>query len=269
MRLIGLILLVSSLGILARCNQRKNIITLAQFTFAVDNNGPVNHERILYPKENKPAKEIINEALSWYLIDWNNNGIYNEINKDFIGVKNTFDVYPIIEPIKKENIISYNGVAYSLDNVTEESIPIPTTYSLPIPLSYVDEYVPISVNNGLDTIILNPDFESYDQTIIYFWATWCLPCVSKMEEAHYAAYEMKAKNIQFIPVAYKSDLQNINGFYKKHKMKFAPLKIMDDSAMKIQLLSVPQAYVYDNNGVLISNKFKVREDMDNLIMTPQ
>lgn len=235
------------------CNRQLHQVTETVFTFSVHLDAPIFQNEHRYSKVEKQAQEVSINGLKWYLIDWNENGIYNELAIDYIGIKHSTELRPKVALINKKNLISYNGKSYQLDSVNISSVPTAVVSNRPINLSYIDRYIPITLTKN--EISFNPDFASYDKTVFYFWATWCMPCVSKMQEYHYSMYEFKEKNIQFIPIAYKSDSLKILDFYSKHNMQFDPIIISDSSAKELQLLSVPRTYVFNKDGILIETKF--------------
>lgn len=227
---------------------------LKDFSFATFENKPIFIDEYLFEKETKKAIKFQTGASHWYLVDWNENGIFNELGIDYYGVKSPFKSRPILSILKKINILNHNGISYSLtqkSNFKKLEINDSIQESL---ISYITDFIPIELKG--DEEIEKDLLGEYDKTVIYFWASWCRPCVEKLSYLETKKEELKQQNINFIPIYYKCSHNAVMEEIKKRKLSFNPIELSERSALSYQVGAVPEIYVFDRNGKLISETFE-------------
>jgi len=107
-----------------------------------------------------------------------------------------------------------------------------------------------------DGTILEEDIlKSYDKTVIYFWATWCAPCVSKLEEMEPLKEKLIADKINFVPIYYKCSFSAVKELNKEKGLNFDLKEVSEWSALSYQISGLPETYVFDQGGLLIAETF--------------
>lgn len=227
--------------------------TKVTFEFAVYNDEPVFVDEYLYEKTSKNSIEFIENKLKWYLIDWNGNGIYNEKGIDYYGVKSPFKKRPIIAVLEETNLLNHNGITYAIHESTNYEELQKTAYKPLNTMSYISDFMPIALTNGstIDSTIL----KGYDKTVIYFWATWCAPCIEKLEAVKQHKEELALKKINFVPICYGCAYDEIIALNERKELEVEPIEVTRNSALMYQLAGLPETYVFDKNGELVAEKF--------------
>lgn len=237
---------------LTSCSKSEEIQT---FNFSVDENKPVFVDEYLFDIQNKNSIKLTSGKTDWYLIDWNGNGIYNEVGIDYIGVKSPFKYRPIITILKDKNFINHNGKTYSIDKKNDFRTPIKTDFKEYNKISYISDFIPIELSDGK---VLNDDIlNGYNKTVIYYWATWCAPCVEKLEQMELLKEKLENDKINFIPIYYMSSSSSVKELNNKKGLSFEPLEVSELSALNYQISALPETYVFDNSGILIAEEFDI------------
>lgn len=241
-------------GFLPSCTNPKPE-TVEIFEFAVYENKPIFIDEYLYDKEFKKSVKMTFEKTEWYLLDWNDNGIYNEVGIDYFGVKSPFKNRPIISILKEENYLNHNRKSYIIDKKTNFRRLKKTELRQENPISYISNFIPIELTDG--TVLEKEILKGYDKTVIYFWATWCAPCVKKLEKIELTKEKLIADNINFVPIYYMCSFNAVKELNEKKGLNFAPKEVSELSSLNYQISGLPETYVFDKNGLLIAETFAV------------
>jgi len=108
-------------------------------------------------------------------------------------------------------------------------------------------------------VIRNPGEEEVSLTslngktvYLNFWASWCRPCMKKMNDLKPLETELKAKDVEFIHIsfdkneaAWKRAIQS-NGFSGTHVI--VPEGVESPIAKEYEIRSIPQYFIIDKNG---------------------
>jgi thiol-disulfide isomerase/thioredoxin len=225
-----------------------------EFEFAIYDNKPVFEDEYLYDTTSKKAIKLHTDNTEWYLIDWNENGSYNDIGVDYFGVKMPFKSKPFIALLKDTNLFNHNGKSFTIDQSSKFQTATPLNKFSHTPMSYITDFIPIDLADGttLDSNIL----KDHQQTVIYFWATWCAPCVETLEKMEPLKEELSKTNINFIPVYYKCTEQSVLQLNQNKQLSFTPRAVTEESANAYQVRALAQTYVFDQKGKLISETFQ-------------
>ena len=237
-------------GFLASCSKQ---VETHIFKFSVDENKPVFIDEYLFETENKNSIKLTSGKIEWYLIDWNNNGIYDEVGIDYFGVKSPFKYRPVISVLEDKNYINHNGETYIIDKKNKFRRLVKAKFQMNNNISYISNFIPIELSNGK---ILNEDIlRDYDKTIIYYWATWCAPCVEKLEQMELLKEKLENDKINFIPIYYKCSSSSVNELLDKKNLTFDPIEVSELSALNYQISALPEVYVFNKQGKLIAERF--------------
>jgi len=239
------------------CNSCKNPepdIT-ESFEFAVYDNEPIFVDEYLYQNENKNGIKLSVNQTEWYLIDWNGNGIYNEIGIDYYGVKSPFKRRPILSLLEQTSSLNHNEVTYSIENKTGFRELNKTVFDPQNDISYISDFIPIELSNG--NIVNSDILKDYDKTVIYYWATWCAPCIEKLEKVELNRKKLELQKVNFVPIYYGCTYGDVIKLNERKGLKFNPIEVSNRSAISYQLAGLPETYVFDNNGKLIAENFDV------------
>ncbi|MGG6230367.1 TlpA family protein disulfide reductase [Tenacibaculum sp. SDUM215027] len=250
----ALIILFIFFQVFISCKNPEPNIT-ESFEFAVYDNEPIFVDEYLYQYENKNGIKLRANQTEWYLIDWNGNGIYNEIGIDYYGVKSPFKRRPILSLLEQTSTLNHNEITYSIENKTGFKELNKTVFEPQNDISYISDFIPIELSDG-NTV--NSDiFKDYDKTVIYYWATWCAPCVEKLEQVESNRKKLKLQKVNFVPIYYGCSYGDVIKLNEKKGLNFNPIEVSNRSAISYQLAGLPETYVFDSNGKLIAEHFDV------------
>lgn len=224
------------------------------FNFATYENKPIFIDENQFQKESKKGLKIEFESSEWYLIDWNGNGLFNELGIDYFGVKSPFSSKPILSILEKENKLNHNGQTYPNSQKTDFKKLTKSKFLEKNTISYISNFIPLELTDG--KIITSDILEKFDTTVVYFWASWCPPCVDKLVELEAHKEELQKKNIQFIPLYYGSSLSSVMEVIAKRKLSVIPLEASEKIAENFQITGLPVTYVFDKSGKLTAKKFE-------------
>ncbi len=85
-----------------------------------------------------------------------------------------------------------------------------------------------------------------------FWASWCRPCMKKMNELKPIEADLKSKDIEFIHISFDKNEAawkkaiNTNGFKGTHVI--VPDGVESAIAKEYEIRSIPQYFIIDKNG---------------------
>ena len=222
------------------------------FLFYIDENKPVFDDKYLFsPTPKKYIKRNMGK-IEWYLIDWNENNIYDEVGIDYIGVKNKFDQNPYIELLKDRVYINFNGKTFITQSKDHYKTVQKSDKYIGGKLNIITKIVPLVLEDGS---IYIPETDK-DTLVLYFWATWCAPCVKKVKYANENISKINESGIDFIPVAYKCS--GIKDFFEKNNINFQPLTASDKTGNDYRLFSLPKTFVFNKKGELTGNRFNIK-----------
>lgn len=117
----------------------------------------------------------------------------------------------------------------------------------------------LGCSSGKDTDIVKVNLkELTNQTIdlsefegkavfINFWATWCKPCIQEMPTIANAQEHFTNENVVFL-LASNEELDQIEGFVKRHSYNFHYVRLENMEALKIQAL--PTTFIFNPEGKL-------------------
>lgn len=253
MKTLKLVVLVSFCTFIS-C-KKTNDYEVKEFEFAVYENAPMFIDEYMYDKEVRQAKRITVNDIEWFLIDWNKNGRFNDIGIDYFGVKSAFRKRPICEVLKQQNYLNHNLSTYLVDKESEFLIPKHVEYNPTNSLSYITEFIPLELGDG--TLFNNSDFKKYNKTVIYFWATWCKPCLRTLDKVNKESELLNSKRINFIPIYYQSSHKDVEALFTENNYSFKPIGVSDRGALTYHLESMPTVYVFNSEGKLIAEDFEL------------
>lgn len=234
------------------CNKSEKF-DIEEFEFAVYEDAPIFSDEYMYDKEQRKAIKVSSDKLEWYLVDWNMNGIFNETGIDYYGVKSPFKQRPVCSLLEEKSYFNHNSKTYVIDEKTgffESNITNENTTNT---LNYITEFIPLELGNG--TILKFDEFRKYEKTIIYFWATWCKPCLRTLEKVNNQLDSLKSEKVNFVPVYYQSSSSDVVELFQKNGYSFKPLEITDNTAIVYQINAMPTVYVFNSKGELVAENF--------------
>lgn len=89
-------------------------------------------------------------------------------------------------------------------------------------------------------------------TIINFWATWCVPCIVEMPILE-SAYDDHPSDLQIIGINAGESQQQITAFLDTHGITFEVAVDSDGSAQRnYQVLGLPMTFFIDQAGTIIA-----------------
>lgn len=237
MKYLNLVLFVTIIS----CNQStlNDDSKLSKFEFAVYNDEPILEDEYLFDKQSKNCKTEKVNNIDFYFIDWNNNGIYKEHGIDYIGIKSSLEYRPTIIKLDTLNSIRINGISHAL-TVHENSSELNQDVRLvDTDLHLITELTPMILENGQT---FYPEITS-DSTVIYFWATWCRPCIETLKSIN--VQKLNDNGIILIPIAY--NCSGSKEFLEENNLSFEDLIISEKSAKDYNIKSLSKQYTFIKN----------------------
>ena len=210
-------------------------------------------DEYLYSKQIKKSRVRTVNNIEYYQIDWNDNGEFLEYGIDYIGLKSSLESKPTVVKIDSVNRLKINGVNYKLVIKNDKMIFSENQDSTEAFVSLITELVPIELE---DSTVFFPEL-TRDSTVIYFWATWCRPCIETLKKITLNLEKLKAEGIEFIPIAY-----NCTGtieFLSANKLPFQDLKISEESARIYNIKSLSKQYTFFKNGEIADANVNLRK----------
>ncbi len=228
--------------IVARINASRKVTpktAIQTIEVPIFENRPIYEDSYLYPQEGKGiTRRTINDQ-ELILIDWNNDSIFTEVGVDYYGFEIPGEAVPRMFPLKSTNRFERNGQIMAYDPLANTLSASNITPGSEIP-SFLDEIAPIQLSDGQ---LL--EFADTENAVIYFWASWCAPCIRKLIAINNSWDDWSQKGYRFIPVALQSDDQSIVNIYQRNAFQF-PLYIGEENTAKSYWVSsFPTAYLFE------------------------
>lgn len=221
------------------------------YEYAVYENEPVFEDEYLFPTTIKKGKAKMLDDVEVSLIDWNDNGVYGEIDTDYLGIKTHLNNKPTLQKLKSKNIININGVSYEII-IDEDNYSLAQTSHTDSDINVITKYVAINLSDGST---LNLELED-EKTVIYFWATWCGPCVKTLKGLADKMGQLKADGIRFIPIAY--DCSDYASFIEKHNLPYEAIAADKEVGKMYGIFNLPVQYTFDRAGNLAKQNLNLK-----------
>jgi thiol-disulfide isomerase/thioredoxin len=222
---------------------------IKRITVYTDNVRPICEEEYLYVKEQREVVEdVVNAGLKLVYLDWNGDSIFNESGVDFFGFVNNDGSYSCFHPLKAQNTLLVNGEFYEMRPLNYK------VYSV-LP-KYVDEEAEIvSFNSQVKTLQLEGGVElslndyPKDKSIIYFYATWCKPCIKTLVAYNEASCE---QDFNFLPIALESSPGSLDKLFENKGFQFGLLIGAESLKQQFEIKSFPTAFLVSGDGEIES-----------------
>ncbi len=234
----AIVLIILTMIACTQSEKTSDITERGTFAFAVMEGKPIFEDEYMFDKVDKNYLQKEIDGRKIYLIDWDGNKSYSDVGVDYIGVKMKGEYRPTIELIGKINTLNINGQTYELSQEENGMTLSQLEVAKRTHLNTLDSYFPIELTSGEH---LQPAFDT-DTTIIYFWATWCRPCVETLKNITPKLDELAADNITLIPIAH--DCSNCEEFLEKNGMPYEYRHITKTAARQVNIQSLAKQLTF-------------------------
>lgn len=91
------------------------------------------------------------------------------------------------------------------------------------------------------------------QKVVFFWATWCKPCIMEMEAVHEAVQkgEVRAEDVHFITY---EPIHKVQTFLEKRALQGLQVYTMDAQLIDLGIQSIPFAVVLNEKGEMVQSE---------------
>ncbi len=144
-----------------------------------------------------------------------------------------------------------NGVNHEFFFEENNSKLVKTTNNESTELNMISEFTPIQLENGKT---FYPEIVK-DSTVLYFWATWCRPCIETLKNIN--VQELESKGIEIIPIAY--NCSGTKEFLKTNSLNFRDLIISEKSAKVYNIKALSKQYTFLKNGKISDENVNLKE----------
>ncbi|HLD70222.1 MAG TPA: TlpA disulfide reductase family protein [Candidatus Omnitrophota bacterium] len=107
-------------------------------------------------------------------------------------------------------------------------------------------------------------FRNNQNTLVFFWATWCPHCREQLQELTAAkGKQMQDKGIKILLVDIEETVKEVAPYIKKYKVPFEVV-IDEDSSIseKYNIVGVPTFFFIDKNGVVQTVEHEIPADYE-------
>jgi thiol-disulfide isomerase/thioredoxin len=198
-------------------------------------------------------KTVLSDSNVVYIQDYDCNGQFNNI-KDKIYTYN-----PLIEKevslkqssyYKKGYLLPFKNKSYELIEIDKfgSTIELKQTSTIIDLTNYFINIKLKDLSNSKTDFIELPKPKKI--TVLYFWGTWCSPCLHQTELIS-AFYNSNKSSINFFSIHYGENIEVIKNYKALKNIQF-PIFIIDDTNLKINKIeSFPFFMLIDENGIII------------------
>ncbi|MDN4164740.1 TlpA disulfide reductase family protein [Cytophagales bacterium LB-30] len=97
------------------------------------------------------------------------------------------------------------------------------------------------------------------QKVVFFWATWCKPCIMEMEAVHEAVQKGKisADKVHFITY---EPINKVQAFLEKRSLQGLQVYTMDAQLIDLGIQSIPFAAVLNEKGEMVQSETGYRSN---------
>ena len=107
------------------------------------------------------------------------------------------------------------------------------------------------------------EFRNGENTIVFFWATWCPHCRTQLKVLSQTQDVIAKQGIKIITVDYGEDVKTVQKYAKRNKIK---LPMVVDSKTeyeeKYDLIGVPTFFFVNKEGIVKAVKHDLPEDLE-------
>ena len=107
-------------------------------------------------------------------------------------------------------------------------------------------------------------FRNSQNTIIFFWATWCPHCREQLQElTSQRADEIRKKGIKLLLVDVEETPAEVSAYVKKYKIPF-DVVVDEDSRVseEYNIVGVPTFFFVDRQGIVQSVEHEISKDYE-------
>jgi thiol-disulfide isomerase/thioredoxin len=206
--------------------------------FAHYDNAPVFEETYLYPKRpvNLTERTIQNQAV--LLADWNGDSLFTEVGTDYYGFQWPGASTPQLYPLRTVNYFVRNDKLFEY-RPANNSLLVVDGNAPPGTPRFLDRLPTVELTDGS-----RPALAEQPYVIIYFWASWCAPCLRTLRQVDEQWPNLSQKDVLFLPIALESSPESIEKIYREQQFRFP--RYLGAEVLKERFLvrAFPTAYVF-------------------------
>lgn len=260
-----------TLFILISCSQKKNnqieFIKTVKINFMSLDSLDLLKNEIIYKNYNllNAKLKIENKEISLFLIDSNNNNIFND-STDILFISPSCHELPKNINfnnklgLKKSRLFSNNGFAFSIENIEKakngykaEFHKLDSTYIIPNENKMLDKLPNLNFKN-IDGSTMNfNEFKNKNKLIyVEFWATWCSPCIAMIPEIKQLHSEYY-NELEIITIHSQRsvDIKKIKNNIDKHQMNWTNGISTIEINNNFNFGAYPKGFLFEQEGNLL------------------
>lgn len=226
-----------------------------------DNVKPVCEDEYLYIETVRNSVEINyqNEFKIVYL-DWNKDGIFREKGVDYFAMKfpdGNLSCYHLVDYI---DTVLFNDRVLALDHLKMEFIQIEGENKF-VEKKFMTKFSSVLL---YDTSALAMEGFEFDDSVVYFYASWCGPCIEKLKIINDFKCDL-TKN--FIPIALQSSQSSLDKIFSKEKFNFPLYIAAEKIGTDYEIRSFPTVFYIDSSFTITERAntldvYKLFESLD-------